>query len=133
MANQAVQKYRPVLTGPQISHLISLCKRDGSRDSLSCLSQLVLYEFKIQNEITKPVYASTPKIELVDQLGFSDSAMPAESDIHISPEALYNLWMVKPEDLTVHQINLVQQYRYENNKMTLDEEKKFESEVLGLA
>jgi hypothetical protein len=136
MSKDALTKYRPVLTAQQISHLVTLCKRDGSRDSLSCLGQLVLYEFKIQNELLQPALISAPKEKLINSLGFDDgeesNPRKGTEGIHIPAETLYNLWLVSPQELTVHQLGEVQKYRYENNKMTVDEEKKYEAEVLGV-
>jgi hypothetical protein len=128
-----VMRFRPVLTGAMITHLITLCKADGSSASLACLSQLALYEYKIQNALSTPAYQEKPREKLINSLGFEDSSESTESErIHISVEALYNLWLASPKDLTVSQLIEVQRYRYENNKMTVDEEKKYETEIIGI-
>src|SRR6188768_586540 len=121
--HNGISRYRPVLTGPQISHLIALCKRDGTKTSLSCLSQLALYEFKIQNELLEAAYVSPEKQTLEEQLGFSEGSLVvnhAAAESSNNPEALYNAWLEDPTCLSISQILGVQKYRYENNKMTIE-------------
>lgn len=128
---KAIQKFRPVLSAQQILHIISLAKRDGSAESLDVLSQLVIFEFKIQNATIRPAYTEKPRESLSSSLGFENSSKRNE-ETGINPEALYNLWLSSPESLTVLQLEGVRQWRYDHDKMTMDEEKKFEEEVLGL-
>jgi hypothetical protein len=89
-----------------------------------------MYEYKIKNEIISPAYSIAPVVELSVQLGFSEST--ANNPV-VSDEILYGIWMQEPESLNVEQLKRVRTYRYENNKMTMDEEKLFEKEVLGMA
>lgn len=128
---KAIQKFRPVLSAKQILHIISLAKKDGSAESLDVLGQLVIFEFKIQNATIRPAYTEHKKPTLSESMGFDDP-VKSSGESEVNPESLYNSWLVKPESLTIHQLESVRQWRYDHDKMTMDEEKKFEEEVLGL-
>lgn len=129
-------KYRPVLLSHQISHICDLCRRDGSNASLDVLATLTMYEFKIKNRAITPAYVQQPPKSLVHDLGFN--ADPPQGYPELSKhtahtdEALYSIWADDPGLLNVEQLKRVRTYRYTNNKMTNDEERKYEAEVLGM-
>jgi hypothetical protein len=131
---EPIAKYRPVLSASQILHIIKLLKRDGTSLSLETLRNLSRFEWQIQNDAVSPAYISIPTPSMIEDLGFDEPAAIGNAHIsssEINIEALYHIWMVEPESLTALDISKVRQWRYENNKMTVDEEKLFESEVLG--
>jgi hypothetical protein len=130
-------KYRPVLLAHQIAHICDLCRRDGSNQSLEVLATLTMYEFKIKNRAITPAYVQQPKQSLEASLGFSSNDSPggyiqAHKDHVHTDEALYSIWADDPGLLNVEQLKRVRTYRYTNNKMTNDEERKYESEILGM-
>lgn len=137
MASQnPVPKYRPVLSSEQILHIIKLLKRDGTSLSLDVLMNLSRFEWQIQNNAVSPAYISSPTPSMIEDLGFDEPASPGNAHIssaEINIEALYHIWMVEPQSLTALDISKVRQWRYQNNKMTVDEEKLFEREVLGIS
>lgn len=126
------EKYRPVLSPEQITHIISLCKRDSSPESLNVIGALASFEYKIINGATKPAYIEKPKQSFSQKLGF-DTPGPSEEEISdaINTEAIYNVWLTNPEHLNGKELTRVQAYRYENNKMTVSEENEYEVKVLG--
>lgn len=148
-----IPKYRPVLSGPQILHIISLAKKDGSSASLEIAAILSRMEWQIKNGGLQPAYNETPRESLAESLGFEivpNPHMPPQTialvqndkitgvitnigSIPALQEALYQKWIEDPTALSVTDIAIVRQYRYENNKMTMDEEKLFEKEVLGFS
>lgn len=137
MASQnPVPKYRPVLSSEQILHIIKLLKRDGTSLSLDILISLSRFEWQIKNNAVSPAYISSPQPSMIEDLGFDEPSAIGNAHIssaEISIEALYHIWMVEPQSLTALDISKVRQWRYQNNKMTVDEEKLFEREVLGIS
>lgn len=123
-------KYRPVLTGSQILHLLSLCKKELSDESLSCISILAPFEFKLRNGSISPAYSASPRLALADSLGFSEPSVALSKD-HISPAWLYEEWRTNPGGLNLDQLRVVKQYRYENDLMTPDEEQSYETSLIG--
>ncbi len=126
-------KYRPVLTQSQINHILHLCRRDSSNESLSVIGTLAQFEYKILQNAVNPAYTSTPNLTLSESLGFDAPAELSKltiTDASATAENLYQLWMLEPASLTVRQLQQVREYRYTNNKMTVDEEAKYESELL---
>lgn len=127
-------KFRPVLSAAQISHILTLCRGNPSAMSIEIIQKLSMFEYKVSNEIVKPAYVSTPIQSLAESCGFdSVDHHPTVINVsEISSEVLYNLWLKEPSALTVSQLKTVQNYRYEQNKMTIDEEKNYEREVLRI-
>lgn len=137
MASQnPVPKYRPVLSSEQILHLIHLLKRDGTLMSMEIVRNLSRFEWQIQNDAVSPAYVAITRPSMIEDLGFDEPSPPGNAHIssaEISIEALYHIWMAEPQSLTALDISRVRQWRYQNNKMTVDEEKLFEKEVLGIS
>jgi hypothetical protein len=140
MSSQLNAKFRPVLTSDQISHICNLARRDSSKASLSILSSLAQFEYKIKLGAVSPAYAAQEKQSLEDQLGFSESLPtleirePAESanlSSH-SDESLYQHWLENPDDLSIDQLARVHFYRYTNGKMVGHEEREYEAKTLGM-
>lgn len=141
-------KYRPVLTESQISHICRLCRLDSSKESISILSALASFEYKIKMGAITPAYVGEQKQSLEDQLGFNDSSPPdgetqlsetlitsANHNSRISEhdsEALYQKWLESPDGFSISELKAVQFYRYSNGKMLPHEERKYESETLGM-
>jgi hypothetical protein len=125
-------KYRPVLLSHQIAHICDLCRRDGSNQSLEVLAVLTMYEFKIKNRAITPAYTSAPRENLSSALGFTEPKSEHHAHTVHTDEALYSIWADDPGLLNVEQLKRVRTYRYTNNKMTNDEERKYEAEVLGM-
>lgn len=128
-------KFRPVLSSELISHALSLARKDNSSLSKELIHALAIYEFKIANEIISPAYVESPRESLREKLGFDEdkTTIALLNAALASDEALYNSWLESPH-LIVNPKELVRlrKYRYENNKMTEDEERLFEKEVLGM-
>jgi hypothetical protein len=122
------EKYRPVLAAESITHICNLCRKDASQESLRVLSQLASFEFKVRAGAITPAYALKNKISLSEDLGFS---APVPDKILKSDEQLYNEWLIDPSTLSHIELTRVRAYRYQNNKMTVDEEAIYEAEILG--
>lgn len=122
-------KFRPVLTSQQITHLISLCKKDLSNESLSCLSILLPFEHKISNSLITPAYTTQIKSSKIDELGFSTPTTKTDLDVG----SLHTKYLECGEDISqfsLTEIKAIQLYRYENDLMTPEQEKEYEAMVL---
>lgn len=125
-------KFRPVLTPAEISHICELCRRDGSDNSIRVLSALASFEWKIKSGAVTPAYIEKPRENLSSALGFHQEVQEIQHIQHIlTDEALYAMWADDSSTLNIEQLKRVRTWRYTNNKMTVDEEKLYESEVLG--
>lgn len=136
-----IPKYRPVLTAAQITHILSLCKSDLSDMSVSVIASLSVFEYKIRNEVITPAYTQTPKPNLFDSMGLNPmNTFPdvktkiIKENRELRKSALYAVWS-KPEnqslrdEMTIEDLKLVQEYRYENNLMSKEEETQFEASM----
>lgn len=124
MANR-IPKYRPSLTGEQINHLISLCRKDSSNESLRIIGVLAEFEHKIRNGAVVPSHAVDVKNPLSVDLGFSEMKT-AEA---ISIEQLYKWWQTDPGLLNIEQLSRVREYRYVNDLMDVAEELQYGHEI----
>lgn len=122
-------KFRPVLTSQLISHICDLARRDGSDMSLHVLAALSSFEWKIKSGAVTPAYTPTPKESLSSSLGFHETVQEVQKVL--SDEALYAMWANDPSSLNTEQLKKVRTYRYTNNKMTVEEERTYETEVMG--
>lgn len=130
----AIAKFRPVLSTDEITHILKLAKRDGTKESMRLIASLARIEWQINSGAMTPAYISEPRASLIEDCGFDE---PSDTHAHINTddandESLYNLWLNRPQSLTAMQVSRVRAWRYQNGKMTVDEEKLFEKEVLGL-
>jgi hypothetical protein len=131
-----IAKFRPVLSADEIMHILKLAKRDATKESMALVASLARIEWQIRNGAMTPAYISTVQPTLVEDLGFDEPAPSKNTGAHVdsgtvSLEVLYSIWCQEPESLTAADIAKVRAWRYENSKMTVDEEKLFEREVLG--
>jgi hypothetical protein len=125
-------KFRPVLDSDQIAHICNLCRKDSSKESMHVLASLASFEWKVKSGAVTPAYTPAPKESLASSLGF-EKDIPHGNPHHIhTDEALYSMWADDPSTLSVDQLKRVRFYRYENNKMTVEEEAQYEREIMGL-
>jgi hypothetical protein len=123
-------KFRPVLDSEQIAHICALCRKDSSKESMHVLASLASFEWKVKSGAVTPAYTPAPKESTMQALGFESKS--TEHSHHINTdESLYAMWADDPSKLSVDQLKRVRFYRYENNKMTVEEEAQYEREILG--
>jgi len=129
------EKYRPVLTASQISHLISLCKKDLSSESLLCISILAPFEYKIQNGSISPSYRLIPKIGLSEAMG-----MDEDIDARLNSETLsrdkkqyadYLRYIHDPSACNLEQIKSAQAYMWTNDLMTESQEQEYQNSLIS--
>ena len=124
-----ILKYRPVLTGKQILHILNLCKNESpiSDESAKVIGVLAPFQAKIDNSAIVPAYETTVKQSLLESLGgvAPGSSFPVPSKEQIW-EAAYNKWLENPADCTLKELEYVDEHRYLNDLMESDEIEKFE-------
>lgn len=122
--SQSQQKFRPVLTHTQISHILTLCKKDLTQESISCIAILAPFEAKIKNLGVQAAYTQKPKESKLDELGYTHT--PKEV---VDVETLYSQYMENGENISefsLQEIQKIQEYRYTNDLMTPQEEVEYE-------
>jgi hypothetical protein len=133
----SILKYRPSLTSSQIAHILRLCKADMSPESVLCISALALFEHKIQNARATPAYIGDSPKSLADKLGLSLGDSGDSSNLYTKdkqlPYELYNRWLANDSTLTISQLEIVKQYRWENGLMQPADAKAYEASILGIS
>lgn len=122
-------KFRPSLTSEQIAYLISILQHSPScaeRDAI--LYNLHKFHLKATHGIVSPSHVSSPRMSLVDSLGFSDSA----NDSLDHMDNLLSIYESTPNILSKAQLTRVNHHRYINDMMTPEEEAQYESSSHGI-
>ncbi len=122
-----VEKYRPCLTGDQISHILALCKKDLSQQSLLVISVLAPFQAKIDFSGVAPAYSANARRSLEDSLGMNntgDSSTPIERR-----KIAYEKWCQNPDSCSMDELERANTYRRDNNLMTPEEEAQFDAET----
>lgn len=130
--NAPTPKYRPVLSASHITHIIALCKRDMSAESLRVISILSPFQYKIENESVTPAYTEQPKLTELDKLGFAEP-IETTANLRYSTENvanLYAVWKQSPGSLNLNQLKQVKEFMYENDLMTPAEESEYERSLI---
>jgi len=121
------EKYRPSLTVPEISYLISILDSESRPEMKSFASELSaklkVFSFKMNLGLAKPAFSvvSTSRPTVESKLGFEDSTMPAKR------KAAYEKYTVNPDFCTAQELRMAQTYRYEQGYMNKKEEEDYEN------
>lgn len=122
-----ITKYRPYFTAEELSEIILCLKSNPTPRRLQLIRYLESFRLKIDHGVINAAHTSAPDIS--ERLGFAE--LPAQSPAIIG-EAAYQKQLVNPKSCTPHEINAALQHRYTNNLMSAEEEKEYETKVLGL-
>ena len=131
--NISQTKYRPVLTENQISHVIQLCRTNPSNASRSILSTLSLFEYKIKYGAITPAYTidSESDPDLNSDI-LSKSSPPSLGYSKQDKLSIYEKWKLLDfdESLNSTEFKILQEYLYESDLMTTEEEQDYENSLL---
>ncbi len=135
--NTPTKKYRPVLSGCSIDHIVALCKRETpiSSESIEVLGVLAPFQAKIGANAIAEAYSTTPKLSLAEKLGLG-IANPASTKVLAIPTVskeeywaqCYKVWADDPAKLSLSEIQAAQEHMYINDLMSAEELIAFESE-----
>ena len=114
-------RFRPSLSLPEIKHLLDLCKRDASQESLAVAPRLSLYIAKIENQIISPAHTLAPPESLGVRLGIEEAEIIIKDDCSNA----YAKWSANPASCSIAEIELSNQFRFENGLMSADEQMKY--------
>jgi len=137
-----VKKYRPVLTGGMIEHILSLCKKETpiSSESISVIGVLAPFQAKIQNDAIAEAYTvAPPKPSLEESLGLEVPATTPSSSTppRVSKEEYWHLchtkYTLSPESCTLTEIQAAREHAYLHELMSPEEVEAFEREHLPAA
>ncbi|PHQ81762.1 MAG: hypothetical protein COB66_01435 [Coxiella sp. (in: Bacteria)] len=142
--NKKRNKYRPLLTGPQITHILSLSKKhiasamSDSADasyytSIELVKILAPFQAKIQNEALLPAYTlAVPAPDLLESLGGEASAETLATRYTSAKERdaywlqCYEKYLEDIGSCSLEEITCAQEHRYLNDLMTPAEITAFE-------
>ena len=124
-----ILKYRPVLTSTQIAHVITLCKKDLSGESLSVISTLAPFMAKIENNGITPAYKTEAKSSLFELLEYQENGLINYDAMRFK---IYQKWIDNPESCNAEELEKVLEYKYGNELMTPEELKDYQTNVLKL-
>jgi hypothetical protein len=113
-------KFRPCLTSEQIAYIISLCKRDLTREAMSVICVLAPFQTKIENKSVSPSYITKEKKSIYSALGFEGNG---SSDIPLVEQCkrAYEKWSKNPDSCNADDLDLVLSYRISNGLMSPEE------------
>lgn len=136
---QPIAKYRPVLTAPQIEHILALCKYSiDQKESMAIIGILAPFQAKIQNAGINIAYQTSPKQSIEESLGMASNSsfsnlnfFSAASTTYSSKEAYwegcYNRYTKDPAACTLAEIHAAREHMYLNDLMSDDEVREFEA------
>lgn len=119
--NAKEQKYRPVLTMPQINLVVLALQsmNTHAEETKELLGYLEVFKVKQKVGLTTSAYATTPKRSMEEKLGLDDPATRR-----------YNAYLKAekyPELCTAQELDDAATYRYTNDLMNAQEEEEYES------
>lgn len=136
VSKPSTAKYRPVLTSSQLEHIIAMLKIGESPLSdtgIATIHYLTGFLYKIQHAGSIPAYTSAGKKKRVDMLEALGGIESIASDLSISKEeqwaASYAIYVLKPSDCTVSQIQEAHEHMYLNDLMTEEQILDFEAKA----
>lgn len=118
------QKYRPYFTLPELNTLIESLEK--TMESPALLVYLRGFRDKITVGSVAPQITLAPSIST--KLGLDD---PAPTNHQFARKLAYQKWLDSPSKLSVYELEAAQAYRYENDLMTPEEEKAYETKLMG--
>src|SRR5450830_254989 len=125
------EKYRPCLTSAQISHIISLCKRDLSADSIGTICVLAPFQTKVENKSISPAYVMQGKQSLLNSLGYGNAEAHSSLTHPQRRQLAFDKWSRNPDSCNTDELELVQTYRMENNLMSQEEKNRMNEESMA--
>jgi hypothetical protein len=120
----STKKYRPYFTLQELKKIQEAISNASVSDLTLAGIYNYLYKYisDIEHGLRKENHTLQPSIE--EKLGFSESSQSPQSN----PETLYNRWklnqIVSPAELAI-----IQQYMYENDLMTPEQERDYEKSI----
>lgn len=125
----ATKKFRPYFSTDELRTLIAALKEKPTPERTALIRYLEHYSLKIDSGLFQPAITLKPSLE--DQLELGNTV--TESLARKSSKRLqaFLKWQKDHSSCTPAELTLVQEYRYENDLMSAEEESSYE-EALGL-
>jgi hypothetical protein len=125
------EKYRPCLTSAQIVHIISLCKRDLSADSISTICVLAPFQTKVENKSINAAYVMQGKQSLLNSLGYCDTGNFQNLSHQERRKLAFDKWSKNPDLCNADELELVQTYRMENDLLSQEEKDRMDADSIA--
>lgn len=118
----AEKQYRPYLTHSEISTILSSLKREPIESHIRLIRKLEVCMFKISAEHLTPAYVPAPT--MVDKLEL-DGPPIAPKDMSTYRLECYRKWVDNPLVCTAAELMRAQEYMFENDLMSPEQEAMF--------
>ena len=119
-------KFRPYFTAEELNEIILCLKSHPTPRRLHILRYLEAYVLKINHGVVSVAHTTAPSIE--QKLGFDPINPPS---VQLTGEAAYHKQLINPTTCTPHEIAAAMEWRYRNNLMSEEEERRYENELFG--
>jgi hypothetical protein len=119
--------FRPYLTLNDIQVIVAALKYNPSSEHLKLIRKMELYCFKISTEHLASSY--TPALSMAEKLEL-DGPEPKLDHAEIRKEA-YKKWTANPDSCTSVELMRAQEYMFENDLMSPEQEAMFLSSSQG--
>lgn len=133
MTKQKETKYRPSLSVTSITKIIALAMSEApniSPEARQVLATLAPFKAKIDAQGITPAYTTTPKADLLTELGGISASTNLPVDTTLDKEDYWEECYVKfcqrPTECSLAEVDAANEYRYLNDIMTEEEEAAFE-------
>ncbi len=123
------QKFRPYLSSSELLLIIRTLKSDPA-PAIGLIRYLETFAIKIERGIISPQLRLQES--LASRLGFESS--PTSQESGESPETLAMRWESMPSErhkFSPAQLATIQAWRYENDRMSPEEESAYETSLMG--
>ena len=128
-----IQKFRPYFTAAELLTVINTLK-SSTNPPTQIIRYLETFAIKIERGVLTPSISLNPPESIESRLGLAPSV---PFSIQLKEDEIENkvtLWESYPESrhkFTVPEIEKIMAWRYENDRMTPDEESAYESSIMG--
>jgi len=117
--------FRPYLTASEISTLLTALKSNPIESHIRLIRKLEICSFKISNEHLSPAYQ--PAKTMAEKLELDDSPTPRSlGEIRLDA---YRKYVSDPSSCSALEISRAQEYRYENDLMSVEEEAEYAAKL----
>lgn len=122
----APPKFRPYFTSAELSEVISALKSNPTPTRMPLIRYLEGFAIEIERGIRDANYKPTPtkRQAFIESLELEDSSSKLDK---LYPYEIYNRWLANPNLSSPAELAIIQQYRYECDLMSIDEEAEYES------
>lgn len=136
LSNMAKLKFRPLLSETELIRLHSLVSANFLPTDKPLLHKLTKLKLEIESGLATPAYVEKESggraigKDAINALGLDDNSSGPVSISELR-EIAYNKWLVNPHLLNDIETGMANEYRYENDLMSPEEENSYENSLFA--